>query len=136
MTFKSTTQPLCLWCGKHIRKSTSPHWFGHNVGFYAASRDRSFHHGERPTSREEAQRYINEQIVSVEWSRLTHDGEVLPRSQQFIHRVGVWDGESYDDEFFCNGDHSRRFAYAAARKGLAMPAYNEALRKRRAKVPA
>lgn len=124
-------QPLCRYCGKKIAKSTIKHWFGDRVEFYKNSPDRHIHHGEKPRSREEAQKYINEQVISVQWSRLYQDGELLPREQQFINRVGVWDGESYEDKFFCNDDHARRMGYVVAHEGRCTAEYNAALRRQR-----
>jgi hypothetical protein len=131
MAFKSTTQPLCRYCGIAIRKLTSVHWFGENVDFYKNHADRAIHHGEQPRSRE-AQRCIIEAIVSHQWSTLTKDGDLLPRTEQFVRKVHVWDGESYEDGFFCNGDHARRFAYLLAREGRCTRDNTEALAGQRA----
>jgi len=63
MIFKSSEQPLCRWCGKAIRKWTSPHnvpsppgvnWTGYT--------------GSRPTSKAEAQKLTNETIVSISYT--------------------------------------------------------------------
>lgn len=120
---KSKTQPLCLWCGKRIAKNTSWERFGTTMGKFPDI---------KPKTREEAQRYVNHAIVSLSWSYHWDRDAYPPKrlSRNYIEKVGTWDGESYVDLFFCNGNHARNFAYAAARKGLAMPAYNEAIKKR------
>lgn len=136
MAFKSKTQPLCRFCGKPIKKATVIVYFDRDFG----SMSRMVK-GVRPKTQAEAQRHVNETIVAVRWNRpktikaseMTHrDQEIEPR---WIEQAYVWDGETYEDELFCNGDHARQFGYAAAgwESGrLAMPAYNQAMAVRRA----
>ena len=45
-----------------------------------------------------------------------------------------WDGESYEDKFFCNGDHAKRFAYVMAGVGRVTVDYAKALAAQTAKV--
>lgn len=86
----SKTQPFCRCCGKPLKKSTDLHQFG-----VAADRHRSpwepIAHPEPASTRAEAQRYINQQIVS---SKKDYQGQLI---------VAVWDGVSYrsEEEFFC-----------------------------------
>jgi hypothetical protein len=119
MPFVFQTQPLCRFCGKPIAKHTERFRFGphHRMIGDDARRD------VKPVSKAEAQRHINGQIVSVEWSM----------QRDYIQSVTAWDGESYVDPFFCNGDHARRFAYAVARMEkpfITMSAYDSALKAR------
>lgn len=129
MAFKSAVQPLCRFCGKGIKKHTHTVWFGMNResrGEFSSSL------ADKPKSREEAQRLVNQEIVSISWSYNTSwdDEDHSVRVRDHIHKVATWDGESWTDPFFCNGDHAQRFGYASARGGRAMAAYNEAIAKR------
>lgn len=104
----------CRYCGKPTPKRTVTHWFGRDNEGHPS--DYWISHKERPRSKSEVQRLVNGQIVSVRWSR----GEEYGAKQagfDFITRASVWDGESYADKFFCNGDHAKRFGYAMARIG-------------------
>lgn len=97
-----------------MRKATHTHYFGasrFSVDAYSTD------HPERPKTKAEAQRLINGAIVSVSRS--------VDRTE--LWKATSWDGESWLDEFFCNNDHARQFAYAAARSGLGMPAYHAAV---------
>lgn len=120
MIYKSETQPLCRYCAKAISKRTETVFFGRNVG--GTMLDARL---EQPQSRAEAQAVLNQQVVSVHWRESVVDGAW---KRAFIDRVSIWDGESYDDEFFCSGSHARQFGYAAARANNAMPVYNRAIK--------
>jgi hypothetical protein len=117
MAYKSTTQPLCRYCGKGIPKETHAHFFRQarpSMGGWSTN------HPEEPTSKSEAQRLINEKVISVRH----HGGHVYAASS--------WDGESWKDELFCTQKCAALFGRAAAyhKSGLAMPAYHEAVAKR------
>lgn len=120
MAFKSSVQPLCRYCGKPIGKHTHSVWFGQSRPSLS---DFSTNRAQEPKSKEEAQRLLNETIVSVSWAHSWVSGEKV---RTHVHHVTTWDGESYKDEFFCNDKHARFFGYAAARAGQVMPAYREA----------
>jgi hypothetical protein len=116
VTFKSDKRPHCRFCGKPIAKHTTTVYFGRSGPDSPWSRYVPDH---KPETKAEAQRLLNETVVSVK----RYGGAE-------IDCVGIWDGESWRDEFFCNGDHARRFAYACAemrlddgRPRLAMPSY-------------
>jgi hypothetical protein len=113
--------PLCRYCGKAIRKRTSSWHFGASI----ESRAEWFNRIPiKPLDLAEARRQVgNLQVVSVRWTR--PEGAAA-----WIDKATAWDGESYEDGFFCNGEHARFFGYAAARKGLAMPDYNAAVKAR------
>jgi hypothetical protein len=108
--------PLCRTCGKPIAKRVHIHWFGQlrdeRRGWYTS-------HVERVATKAEAQRFTNDEIVSV---RLNSD--------RSINRVGTWDGESYADVFFCKNACATAFGYFAAtnRPDLVSAAYDKALR--------
>ncbi len=115
--FKSQTQPLCRWCGKRIAKRTNHRPVG-RIGTYDF---------DRPTTVEDCKKLTNEQIVSVKYHYET-DTNYDRTGRRTIYSYNTWDGQSYADEYFCNGEHARWFGYAAAEKGLAMPAYNKAMK--------
>lgn len=119
--------PLCRYCGEQLQKSTQTIYF----------RDRALNDYERhtnegsssfqgyvqvatfPNTTAECQRLVNSgTVVSVRYSQARGSG---------IGYCSVWDGESYKDEFFCTGDHARRFAYIVAREGRCTKAYNDAI---------
>ena len=129
MAFKSSTQPLCRYCGKRIRKD--PSWvyvrdeepeekFKSAIGRYVVA---------SPTTRAECQALVNETVVSV---RRGHTNETKSR----IYSFGVWDGESYVDEFFCTGEHAQFFGYLAIRYGLCpgTKKYTDAIKQQKAKT--
>jgi len=116
MGFRSEQQPHCRYCGVGIKKETHTHYFGQSR---TQSDDYSSDHIEEPKSKAEAQRLLNGTIVSV---RLNSD--------KSIWKVTTWDGESWVDEHFCNGDHARQFGYAiATHTKLAMQPYHDAVAK-------
>ena len=141
MTYKSNEQPFCRWCGKAIPKRTT----------YVAVNDptstarpadsefwRHIYPEQRPTSKDECQKLTNEKVVSVHydyaeqnWIGEYPNRKLVESGARKVRDFRTWDGESYIDEFFCNGQHANWFGYAAAAKGLAMPKYNEAVRKKR-----
>lgn len=127
MVYKSPTQPYCRVCGKAIAKYTRHVWVKPE-----ASRSHGGTFGETmyftpedyPLSKADCQRLTNLQVISVNYqtlykekpdgSWLYEDGERVV-DRKVIYYFGTWDGESYRDEFFCNGDHAKQFAYMAAR---------------------
>ncbi|WP_066725267.1 hypothetical protein [Sphingomonas pituitosa] len=120
----STAKRLCIVCGRPIAKRTSdfffrepvayqppkPHSWGGDHNAIEAKPDgwregNSIYLHQRPRSREEAQRYVNGEIISVR-----RDGEVLSR-------VSYWDGESWQDRFFCTNRCAMDQGYASAQHG-------------------
>jgi ribosomal protein L32 len=119
MTFKSATQPFCRTCGKPIRKHTVAWFCGQSI----ERRDQfSRTVAARPTTRAECQQLTNDRVISVSYSG---DGD-----RRHIFRFGTWDGESYDDEFFCTNACAISLAYASVRKfGLACDPWKAATKK-------
>lgn len=135
MTFKSNVRPLCragkpigLWTATiHFgssKNSGADHWWRESV--------------ERPPTREDAQRLVNEKIVSIRWSRgrkilaseMTHSDQ--PVEARYVSRAALWDGETYADKFFCKGTCASAFAYMAASSttpGIYSQAWADAMRK-------
>lgn len=115
-------QPLCRYCGDPIRKRTRT--------VYLRERELQSHersHGDYarylrvdvlPSTIDECRKLTNHQVVSIKRHR---DPE-----RNAVSYFSEWDGESYTDEFFCNGEHARLFGYAAARKGMVMAAWQNA----------
>lgn len=106
MTFKSTTQPHCRYCGKPIRKHTRTVWI--NGGFLPGNDSDSSRHvvvDPPPRTAADCERLTNWQVLSVRRSR---GGDT-------ISRFSEWDGESYADEFFCTGTCAQAMGYAACR---------------------
>lgn len=143
MGFKSDKQPLCRYCGEKIPKRTDlvyvhatpprTHIPETKISLISSGKFKEEPTGKMipihvsphvigiPRTKEEAQKLINLKIISV---RKGDDG--------VISRLGVWDGETYNDQFFCKNDCAIRYAYSMVRSphnSLVMPAYTEALAK-------
>jgi hypothetical protein len=123
--------PLCRYCGKPIAKRTRLVNVDH-----AETDQRQYHdHTEFwthvyvtdetwPKNKADCQKLTNRQVVAVKYGAHV-------RGDYYEHRVRAfsdWDGESYDDPFFCNGDHAKRLGYLMADGGHCTKKYNEALR--------
>lgn len=144
------SRPLCRTCGKPIAKRTTSLRFG------CAPVEAEMHRGrvERPTTREEAQRYVNGEIVKLKYSTRAYEDapEATPppwwkpdqgpyratRSltvPRYVGEVTYWDGESYRDDLFDSLNCAAEFGRSMARQfpDHAMPAYHEAAKARAAK---
>lgn len=126
MAFKSKTRPLCRYCGKGIAKRTTWKWLVTKQD--VALMDNHFVCEKLPQTKAEAQKLFNEQVTAVKRRKHT-DWETDEVTDLGIDQVTLWDGESWVDEFFCNGDHAKCFAYLLAREGRCTNSYNAALRK-------
>jgi hypothetical protein len=109
--------PVCRSCGKPLRKYVESLNFGGRLG---NNRGRPY-----CSSREEAQRYVNGQIISVKWGlRPIHNeaGVIVGQgTDRVIYHAGVWDGESYGvhgEGFFCSQSCGYQLGRAAARQGM------------------
>jgi hypothetical protein len=119
MNTMSKLPPLCRYCGKPIAKKTT-------TVHFAGPRDAR---PEKPQSKAEVERITNGHVVAVRWSR-GEDYYAKNAGHDIIYQASLWDGESYVDPYFCNGDHARLFAYSCAaikERPLALPAYWTAL---------
>jgi hypothetical protein len=128
--FKSDTQPLCRCCGKPIRKWTDNVWGNEMKKAYR--------------SKDEVQRDRNDVVTSVAYCTI---GDESTRQYDHFKRLGakpgdrvvdrffVWDGVSYEDEFFCSTSCASRFAYMVAHTHpeIETKAYQAANRKRMVK---
>lgn len=119
MWFKSKTQPHCRWCGKPIRKHTVTVWLDTSKTWKGQDTEYSRHLvvENRPETKEECQKFTNKMIVSV---RRYYD-------TKYIWRFNEWDGESYEDAFFCTTACSSEMGYAAAKHhNFVTPAWRKA----------
>lgn len=119
MSFKSAIQPLCRRCGAKIPKYTTTTYFGRRMNGI----------DKFPHSKEEAQRLVNGKVVSVRWDRVADHNFARSADEpnyDYIQWVGVWDGETYTDEFFCRQPCAVHFAYAMARNGYYTKRYADA----------
>jgi hypothetical protein len=130
-------RPLCRYCGGYIAKKTEGVYFG--VSQREADKGRG--RVERPANKAEAQRYVNGEITSVRYSEMANvdaegfSGQRTISVPRFVGEARYWDGESYEDEFFCSGEHARRFGYFAVRNpGYDTKAYVQALADQAAKT--
>jgi len=140
VTFKSPAQPLCRYCGAPIGKKTRS-VFVHPRG---EENDRPYFCGvlsvdpeNPPRSKADCQRLVNQTVVSVRyddiWWRRDENGS-LSADRSFgrvVNSFATWDGESYEDQFFCSDKHAKMFGYASARSNHVTNAYNAALSKNR-----
>lgn len=121
MTFKSSTQPFCRCCGKAIRKYTTVISFGNEQprrDYFWETRT------ERPKDREAAAAFTNQRIVSLSWC----SEYAAEKYGRYIHKVTVWDGESYAaEEFFCANRCAQALARSVAKQGFSTKAYRGAL---------
>lgn len=122
MRFKSATQPLCRNCAKPIPKFTTTTYFG-GTGLRGSRLD-------APRSKAEVQALVNEQVISVKWSR-GDDYYAQKIGHDYIHAAGLWDGETYTDDTFCRQPCAVEFAYKCAEAGHATVRYNNAIAKRK-----
>jgi hypothetical protein len=109
---------LCRYCGVGIAKKTKHYSFRYNnEGGRAPD---AIQADEPITHPSQLTKFTNQGVVSVRYRKVGNLGRC-------IDSFTTWDGESYVDPFFCNGNHAKLFAYALAGEGRAMPEYNEAM---------
>lgn len=112
------TNPKCIVCGKpipkvtstvYLRETTSQHFHGEAGNVTSYSKTVFVDKDKWPKTREECAAFSNGIVVSV--SRSRYDEE------KRIDSFGVWDGESYENEFFHSQSCAVLQGYAAARAG-------------------
>jgi hypothetical protein len=111
--------PLCRYCGKPIGKRSRM------IKFVLDAKPYSNPLSEHDPIIMEVEKYP-QNLAAV---RKLCNGDVLT---VVYHRDGVssafvWDRISYKDLYFCSGDHAKRFGYAAALAGFAMPKHTAAI---------
>lgn len=104
----------CIVCGKPIPKATVTIYFKEAAGYKREPGTREESYGgymvaiyvaERPRTKAEAQRHVNQPIVSVR------------RLGEYVSQVGVWDGESFASEYFHSNECAIRQGLASAQHG-------------------
>lgn len=120
---KSATQPLCRYCGAAIKKHTVTVYIKAEQGEHDRSYEgfnRYAYTTEKITSKDQCKKLTNYTVASVRWHRdkgTHYDNYTRHPENDHIDLFTEWDGESYVDQFFCNGDHAKQFAYVMARAG-------------------
>lgn len=99
-----TDRPKCIVCGRNIAKRTE------RVIVQPISAD-GFNSGNATVhadirTKADAQQHTNHVVTSISMG---------PSGVAWT--FNTWDGVSYEDEFFCNGNCARKQAYASARHG-------------------
>ncbi len=104
----------CIVCGKPIAKATTTVYFKDAESFRREPGSREESYGgqqvelfvtERPRTKSEAQRYLNQPIVSIR------------RSGEFVYSAGIWDGESFTNQYFHSNECAILQGIASARGG-------------------
>ena len=116
--------PLCRYCGTPIAKRTRRVWL-HTKPRHGCRDDsiaRTIVVAAFPTTKAECHKLTNWHVSSV--SKAARSGREGFKDE--IDCFTEWDGESYVDQFFCTGNHAKLFAYASARAGHVMAAWQEA----------
>lgn len=105
--------PRCVYCSAPIRKRTRTNWIETKRKPHMTDSTFMRHIvcDEQPADIAACRKLTNELVVSVQ----RYQGGR-------IRSFGSWDGVSYVDQFFCNGSHARKFAYALARLGYKLAA--------------
>ena len=126
--------PLCRYCGKPIAKRTN--WVRFTLARTEYQKNETYVRyievPAYPKSKAECQKLTNLTVVSVRWAEIYDDNHVM--SKPYIESFGEWDGKSYKDAYFCNGDHAKSFGYVMAGSGYATKAFNAALAKQTEKA--
>jgi ribosomal protein L24E len=120
--------PLCRYCGKPIKKVTCTIYVreGERQQYETDSLFiRYIYPVDRPRSLADCQKLSKDQVVSMRYGR-KWDGDA-EQSTGFVSIFTTWDGKSYTDDYFCNGEHARNFGYVCAREGRCTSDYNAAL---------
>jgi hypothetical protein len=119
--------PLCRWCGHPIAKRTTrvhivpvlgPNHRDSMFWRYVAVGDNW------PKTKADCQKLTNHTVVRVGYTTL-YDDNGEPAGKR-LTEFGEWDGESYQNKYFCNGEHAKEMGNAAAAKGWSTIQYREA----------
>lgn len=142
MTYASKSQPLCRCCGTPIAKSTrsirvrkEPYVDHYTIERpdFSIGAERGAKKIETVTqprfkdtlyetvlrSKADCQRYTNGTVTAVSYN-----------NDRTVSHFYVWDGESYESQFFCSNVCAQGLGYLMAAEGRCTKAYNDALGKR------
>jgi hypothetical protein len=114
--FKSRTPLLCRTCAKPIRKHSTIVWVHEKpTPHHHPSAYSRYIYGEL-RSKEDCTQHTNQQVLSVGYTTDYKDGEPQPETCR-VRKFTEWDGETYEDEFFCSSTCAQAFGRMAARSG-------------------
>ena len=133
MTFKSPLQPFCRYCGEPIRKyTTNVHVKRERTECHRNDLGSRYIYPDRDLkSKAECQSFTNQVVVSVAYTTDLKDGDPVPGTRR-VSSFTEWDGERYQDQFFCSGEHAKNFGYVLARQtSYAMQPYHDAIAKQK-----
>ncbi len=130
MIFKSDQQPLCRSCGKPIARYTEVRYVWDRQPKF--NTDSIIVVPEGLHSKADCQRYSNKIVTAVGYSYDT-DVNYERTGSRRVDKFYEWDGESYQDEFFCTNACAHDFARMAARSGTRSQAYVNALNRQQRK---
>jgi ribosomal protein L24E len=110
---KSLEPVFCRYCGKMLRKWTvtvyvrdEPTKYDHAHGYC-----RYVYPPQKLKNKADCQKFTNQQVVSVSYSYPTQDGDRIPGAA-YVQSFNEWDGESWDDPYFCGAKCAQGLAYA------------------------
>ena len=128
---KGPHAPLCRYCGGRIAKHGSRVEIKERLDpqYHRSQRGWRYVESAEPvTDKEGCRKFTNQQVLSVAYVEDYVDGEI-DKSTRRVSFFTEWDGETYVDEFFCNGDHAKRFGYFSARNSrVTTVAYADSMR--------
>lgn len=112
-----SAQPRCRWCGRLIPKYSYTVFVKEEPGPHDAhGRYVYTGKGKRLRSKAECIPLTSQTVLAVSYSEERNDYHG-PVTDRYISHFTVWDGATYQDRFFCNGNHARAMGYAAAERG-------------------
>jgi hypothetical protein len=121
---KPTKQaPRCRYCGKRIAKSATRVWLRTK-----ADVEHSPHVNRGDIIVDRLPQTITE-CAPLTNGQVLHVWRNVPARGGDIYSFSWWDGESYDDKFFCKGEHARAMGYLAAKQGMLTKSYAETVAK-------
>lgn len=124
MLFKANVQPLCRACGKGIKKYTQHFWVRPQKPL---AMDRWIVVGVF-TSKSEVEAIVKEQVVSVKY-------HTPPDGERCVWSFTTWDGDSYEDQWFCTDSCAAAFGRLAVKvTDLETQAFYDATQKRHRKL--
>lgn len=112
--FKSTAPVHCRYCGKMLRKWSTTVYVREAPSPYdvRASYCRYVYVGAaKLKTKADCQRHSNQHVISVQYSHPTQDGDRIPGAK-YVASFNEWDGESWQDQYFCGAKCAEAMAYA------------------------
>jgi hypothetical protein len=107
--------PLCRHCGNAIPKRVTSIYVRDPGSPPSAMKD-SITPDTFLKTKTDCEQYTEFQVVSVRY---------WPEPERHITRFGVWDGVTYESQYFCNDGCAKSFGYLMVREGNCTRKYNE-----------